>query len=230
MASVQTTISSTAIISEQTTTVSKQLIAEGWCNGDGDGETARLLDTNAPNVCGERYTADQTSGNSSLQTIHVYGVRWYVLGLFSFFSLAQSLIWNCFGPISQSAKLVFDWTDGTIGMFPNASNIANIICMVPFAYLMDVKGLRVSVLGCCFMMAVGAGLRCITSQPTPATWLIMIAQILNGISGTVALAGPPLVSATWFPSSQRATSTAISSIFSSFGVATSFLAGENKLL
>ncbi|XP_041371757.1 solute carrier family 49 member 4-like isoform X2 [Gigantopelta aegis] len=216
-------MASATVVSEQTTMASKQPTAEGWCNGDD--ETAPLLDTNTPTVCGELYTADQTSGNSSLQTIHVYGVRWYVLGLFSLFSLAQSLIWNCFGPISQSAKLVFDWTDGTIGMFPNAANIASIIFMVPIAYLMDVKGLRVSVLGCCFLMAVGTGLQCITSQPTAATWLIMIAQILNGISGTVACAGPPLVSATWFPSNQRATSTAISSIFSYLGMAISFLVG-----
>ncbi|XP_041371759.1 solute carrier family 49 member 4-like isoform X4 [Gigantopelta aegis] len=131
-------MASATVVSEQTTMASKQPTAEGWCNGDD--ETAPLLDTNTPTVCGELYTADQTSGNSSLQTIHVYGVRWYVLGLFSLFSLAQSLIWNCFGPISQSAKLVFDWTDGTIGMFPNAANIASIIFMVPIAYLMDVKG------------------------------------------------------------------------------------------
>ena len=44
-------------------------------------------------------------------------------------------------------------------------------------------------------------------------------------SGTVALGAPPLVSATWFPPSERTTATAIGTLAGSFGIAAAFAVG-----
>ena len=50
-------------------------------------------------------------------------------------------------------------------------------------------------------------------------------QLLNGLAGPVTQAGPPLLSAYWFPSHQRTTATAVAALCGSFGVAMSFLIG-----
>ena len=50
-------------------------------------------------------------------------------------------------------------------------------------------------------------------------------QLLNGLAGPVTQAAPTLLSATWFPSDQRTTSTAIAALCGSVGVAMSFVIG-----
>lgn len=52
-----------------------------------------------------------------------------------------------------------------------------------------------------------------------------IGQFLNGLAGPVTQAGPPLLSAYWFPSHQRTTATAVAALCGSMGVAMSFLIG-----
>ncbi|OWF40666.1 disrupted in renal carcinoma protein 2 homolog [Mizuhopecten yessoensis] len=164
-------------------------------------------------------THDDTS------TRRTYRTRWYVLCLVSIMSCVQNCIWAGWGPIAQSAKVVYGWDDRIIDMLVNAGNIACIVFILPAAWLLDVKGLRVSIVLASVVIAVGSGLRCITSQPIPATWLIFLGQILNGIGGTMAFAAPPLLSGTWFPPQERTTATGIGILFSSAGGALSFLLG-----
>ena len=59
----------------------------------------------------------------------------------------------------------------------------------------------------------------------PSYRLIHIGQFLNGLGAPVAMGGPPLVSSTWFPPTQRATATAISTLMSYVGISVSFLVG-----
>ncbi|XP_067687119.1 solute carrier family 49 member 4 homolog [Haliotis asinina] len=150
----------------------------------------------------------------SLGNIQCYKQRWYVLTVFSYAALLQTATWNTFGPIAQSAKAVFGWSDANVGMLSNWGNILFVVFMFPMAWLMDVKGLRVSMLLCAVTMVLMTAIRCITSKPAPATWLINIAAMINGLASTVPFAGPALLSVTWFPPKERATATAVSAIFS----------------
>lgn len=70
----------------------------------------------------------------------VYSRRWYLLFLFSLSALLWNAVWSTWGPIAQSAKVVYDWTDGDIAMFTWLGNIPFLITMFPSAYLMDVTG------------------------------------------------------------------------------------------
>ncbi|XP_046573352.1 solute carrier family 49 member 4 homolog [Haliotis rubra] len=167
--------------------------------------------------------------NSSLldftREIKSYKRRWYVLGVFAYAALLQAGIWNTFGPIAQSAKAVFGWTDAHIALFYNGGNIGYFIFMFPVAWLMDVKGLRTSMLACAVLLVLATSIRCITSEPVPATWLINISAVMNGVAGTVPMAGPALLSATWFPPKQRATATAMSTVFFYLGMSLGFIIG-----
>ena len=141
-------------------------------------------------------------------------------------ALVWHTIWSTWGPIAQSAKLVYNWDDGDIAMFTWLGNVPFLVLMFPIAYLMDVKGMRVSMVLCCGLMFLGAGLRCFPVDVELATWLIYAGQLLNGIAGTVPLAGPALLSGLWFPSNQRASATAIATVAGYLGSCTSFVVGR----
>ncbi len=79
---------------------------------------------------------------------------------------------------------------------------------------------------CGIMVAVGCGVRCITSQSTPATWLIHIGQILNNFPGPIGMSMAPLLSATWFPIHQRTTATAIAVTMNGLGGGVSYIIGK----
>lgn len=155
----------------------------------------------------------------------VYHRRWYILAVFSLIAGVQAAVWNTWGPITGSAEDVFGWTDGTIALLENWGPIAYILSFLIFSWLLDVKGLRISVLITVLLIFVGTGLRCITSKPEQATWLIHTGQFLNDLAAPVAMGAPPLVSSTWFPPQQRATATAIASLMSYVGISLSFAIG-----
>ena len=52
-----------------------------------------------------------------------------------------------------------------------------------------------------------------------------IGSILNGIAGTVVMAVPPALSATWFPPNQRTIATCIAQVFTQVGTGLSFFLG-----
>ncbi|XP_052807044.1 solute carrier family 49 member 4 homolog [Mya arenaria] len=155
----------------------------------------------------------------------VYMRRWYIVLVFSIGSFIQALGWNTWGPITESAEAVFGWHDSQIGMFANGGNIAFMICVLPFCYFMDVKGIRVSLLMCAVVVFIGTGIRCITMETTAMTWLANAGAVLLGIGGSVPFAGPAKLSSVWFPPDQRATATSIVSFANYFGVAMSFIFG-----
>lgn len=94
-----------------------------------------------------------------------------------------------------------------------------------FHSVIIISGLRVSVLLAAFFELIGTGLRCFSLNNKSQSLLIHIGQFITGLGGPVAMAAPPLVSAAWFPPSQRTTATAISSLACYSGTALSFVIG-----
>lgn len=155
----------------------------------------------------------------------VYGRRWLVLTLFSLLALMQGMVWNFWGPIQNSAVHSYGFTKsdiavlvlwGPVGFFP----------WLLFMWLMDKKGLRASLLLSAFFMLVGAALRSIplTDQHL-RRWLIHGGHFLNGLAGPTIMSAGPFLSTTWFAPDQRATATAVASLFSYLGGAASFIVG-----
>ena len=52
-----------------------------------------------------------------------------------------------------------------------------------------------------------------------------VGHFFNGLGGPVAMGAPPILSAIWFPPKERATATAIGTVFNYLGVALSFIMG-----
>jgi len=160
----------------------------------------------------------------------VYPVRWYILLVFSLLGFAQAMVFNTWGPIANSAKRVFPgWTDATVALLTNWGNICYVIFLVPVCWVMDTKGLRKAVVGSAILVALGTGLRCITMNGFPATVLINLGQIVNGVAVIVVYSGPPLLSCTWFPASERTTATSVSTSLLYLGIAAGSIVGPYVL-
>ncbi|XP_064643405.1 uncharacterized protein LOC135497578 [Lineus longissimus] len=154
-----------------------------------------------------------------------YAARWYILALFSLLGFTQGCIWNCWGPISGSAKLVFEWDNAMIALLSNWGCISSLIASVVIIWLLETRGLRTTILIGTGVLAVGASIRCITMEQPYATWLMNIGAFLEGVYGAAAMAGPCVVSSTWFPVNERTTATAISATANYLGIAAAFILG-----
>merc|ERR1719357_2097714 len=88
--------------------------------------------------------------------------------------------------------------------------------------------LRKTVLLVSGLMAAGTVLRCgRTLYNNPTVFLVSahVGAILNGIAGVTVMAAPPLISSTWFPTSERTTATAINQASNALGNGIAMLVG-----
>ncbi|XP_004569023.1 solute carrier family 49 member 4 [Maylandia zebra] len=163
--------------------------------------------------------------NTNPVNSRVYGRRWLVLTLFSLLALMQGMVWNFWGPIQNSAAHAYGFTKSDIAILV-LWGPAGFLPWLLFMWLMDKKGLRASLLLSTLFMVLGAALRSIplTGQPL-RRWLIHGGQLLNGLAGPTMMSAGPYLSTTWFAPDQRATATAVASLFSYLGGAASFIVG-----
>uniref|UniRef100_A0A3Q2XBI6 Solute carrier family 49 member 4 n=1 Tax=Hippocampus comes TaxID=109280 RepID=A0A3Q2XBI6_HIPCM len=153
----------------------------------------------------------------------VYGRRWLVLSLFSLLALMQGVVWNFWGPIQNSAAHAFGFTKSDIAVLVLWGPVGFVPWLL-FMWLMDKRGLRSSLLLSAFLMLLGAVLRSIPlSDPALRRWLIHGGQLLNGLAGPTIMSAGPFLSTTWFAPDQRATATAVASLFSYLGGAAAFV-------
>ncbi|XP_068921037.1 solute carrier family 49 member 4 [Petaurus breviceps papuanus] len=156
----------------------------------------------------------------------VYRRRWLVLLLFSLLAFLQGLVWNTWGPIQNSARRAYGFSSWDIALLVLWGPIGFLPCFA-FMWLMDKRGLRVTVLLTSFLMVLGTGLRCIpvSSDLVIKKRLIHGGQLLNGLAGPTVMNAAPFLSTTWFSADERATATAIASMLSYLGGACAFLVG-----
>lgn len=155
----------------------------------------------------------------------VFGRRWLVLIVFSCLGFLQGLVWNSWGPIQVSARAVYGFSALDIALLVLWGPIGFLPCFF-FMWMMDKKGLRVTVLLTMAFMVVGGGLRCVpVSDLSLRRRLIHAGQLMNGFAGPTAMNAGPFLSTTWFPPDERATATAIASMLNYLGGAGAFLIG-----
>ena len=135
-----------------------------------------VLDSN--NSANERllevpYT-ESTDNNedNAPRLIRVYKRRYWMLLIFALTAFSQYCAWNTYGPIATTAKTVFHWSNTEIAILASMDPITYLITMIFFSWMMDVKGLRTSLLVSVAFMFVGTGLRCVTSDPRYCIWLV----------------------------------------------------------
>ncbi|XP_052271038.1 solute carrier family 49 member 4-like [Dreissena polymorpha] len=149
--------------------------------------------------------------------------RWYVLSMVSMATIVNNFLWSSWGSISQSTQLAYGWSEETLFWVTNVGNITGFIFALLGVYLVDIKGVRTSMLVCNGAMFLTAATRVITMQHAWATVLLAIGQGINGLATTVTMSMPAAVSNTWFGLSERTTATAVSVLSAAMGGAAALL-------
>ncbi|XP_073329379.1 solute carrier family 49 member 4 [Pagrus major] len=170
-------------------------------------------------------TPSHAETNSHPVNSRVYGRRWLVLTLFSLLGLMQGMVWNFWGPIQNSAVRAYGFSKSDIAVLVLWGPVGFVPWLL-FMWLMDKKGLRASLLLSAFFMLLGSVLRSVPlTDEHLRRWLIHGGQFLNGLAGPTIMSAGPFLSTTWFAPDQRATATAVASLFSYLGSAASFIVG-----
>eukprot|EP00096_Caligus_rogercresseyi_P014918 TRINITY_DN7380_c0_g1_i1.p1 TRINITY_DN7380_c0_g1~~TRINITY_DN7380_c0_g1_i1.p1 ORF type:complete len:450 (-),score=101.18 TRINITY_DN7380_c0_g1_i1:185-1534(-) len=169
---------------------------------------------------------DPLLGDQLPSGTRIYASRWYIVGIFSIFGTIQSWQWSLYAPLNLAVKGSYDWSESSFAMMTNWGNISFIFSIIPMSWILEKKGLRPAVLLCCTLSLLSLSIRCVsTSNPTTFMAFAHIGSIMNGVSGTMVLSAPAVLSSTWFPPSERTIATSISQMFAVFGNALSLLVG-----
>ena len=154
------------------------------------------------------------------------GWRWYCLIIVSGISGLQGGYWANFGPITEAVEPLFGWGDEDIALLANWGPIMFLLAAAPTAWMLDVAGLRTSCIVASALVFVGSVLRCVHVQPdTMGSALMHAGQIVNAVAGPVAMAAGPVLSALWFPPSERTFATAVVGTCNYGGTAAMFVLG-----
>ena len=157
--------------------------------------------------------------------LHKSLFRFYILLLFSGFTFMQGLIWNNWGPIADSADLVYGWDSSVIAILTNLGPIAFVPGLLLFPIIMNLFGLRYGILLGMFLTCLGSVIRIFTTSYPAATIIMYIAHFLNGLAGPASMGACTTISVNWFPCNERTLATGIGGAANYLGVAVSFLIG-----
>ncbi len=114
------------------------------------------------------------------------------------------------GPVTS----VFGWSDDEINWLSNGNNLAVVITSPLWAWLADTKGIRptAQLASVVFLLSMLLPLLLVPEGLVPKRYSLvpaMASEVLNGASATAQNFLPPLISAVWFPDSERTTATAL---------------------
>ncbi|KAI6646555.1 hypothetical protein LOD99_12676 [Oopsacas minuta] len=139
----------------------------------------------------------------------------------------QGLIWNNWGPIADSAEIVYKWDSGgsVIALLTNLGPIAFVPGFILFPIIMNLFGLRYGILLGMLLTCIGAVMRIFTTSYPAATIIMYIAHFLNGLAGPASMGASTTISANWFPYNERTLATGIAGAANYMGVAISFIIG-----
>ena len=172
---------------------------------------------------------DNNTPASSLteKDIQVYPQRWIQLGYLSILALLSD--WICFSVAAapDTYQNSFGHSAASLIDMFLFTNVAS--CFV-VTDVVDKFGMQKSIQGAALLMAAGCWLRSGLSFVVGGNDLVpypvlVLGTLMVGAAQPFFQCTPPLLSAQWFASSERATSTAVALNFNQIGIATAFLVG-----
>jgi MFS transporter, FLVCR family, MFS-domain-containing protein 7 len=153
----------------------------------------------------------------------VYFRRWWMLLMFCMLIICNATMWVTFAPISDIAETYF----GDIGTTTNVNMLAIIfLILYPVGTWLEVicmekYQLRGTILVGGLLSCTGAAMRVLVAiDPTHSSfkyYVMLLGQMLGALAQPLFMNCPALISAAWFPPSERDTSTALGSLSSALG-------------
>lgn len=154
----------------------------------------------------------------------VYNQRWIQLGYLSLLALMSD--WICFSTAASPSTMEAAYPGHSSASLIDMFLFTNVASCFLVTDVVAKIGLGKSIKGASALMAVGCLLRSggFVGSDVPY-WSIVLGTLLVGAAQPFFQCTPPMLSATWFASDERATSTAVALNFNQIGIATAFLVG-----
>lgn len=199
------------------------------------GERTLRKRSNGGGTTTASYTRFEMTANNQMElnedTVpQVYSQRWVQLGYLSILALMSD--WICFSvaAVPSTYEEAFSHSAASLIDLFLFTNVASSFLVTD---IVDKVGLQRAVQTASVLMAVGCWFRSgvsflpiIPQVPHLVPYAsVMIGTVMVGIAQPFFQCTPPVLSATWFAPSERATSTAIALNFNQIGIATAFLVG-----
>lgn len=169
------------------------------------------------------------SSPAAAQEHTLYKIRWYILLVFASLACVQGALCVVWTVVAESSEAAFGWTNSDLSLMMLWLYITYLVGMGPFAWLIQNKGMRVSMILAALLVFLGALCRIVSSTPPLVTWMAHLGHVFNGLAGPVLFSGSAVISSLWFPPHQRATATAVSTVFGFSGGLTVFLLEPNVI-
>jgi len=213
--------------------------------------SSRILMDSTMKTKTTRTRLQATNGDVDYSKIEpkVYKQRWIQLGYLSMLALLSD--WICFSVAAAPATFESAYAGHSAASLIDIFLFTNVASCFLITDIVSKFGLEKSIKFASALMAVGcffrSGFSCFgpllamvgigaaaSSDPAAAAsagadlvpyWSLLTGTILVGAAQPFFQCTPPLLSATWFGSDERATSTAIALNFNQIGIATAFLVG-----
>mmetsp|Transcript_20995 Transcript_20995/g.58120 ORF Transcript_20995/g.58120 Transcript_20995/m.58120 type:complete len:569 (-) Transcript_20995:328-2034(-) len=192
--------------------------------------TRETTTTRIPSSSSALFTANNEIEYDENTVPQVFPQRWVQLGYLSMLALISD--WICFSvaAVPSTYETAFSHSAASLIDMFLFTNVASSFLVTD---VVATIGLQRSVQGAAVLMALGCWFRSglsflpvIPQAPHLMSYAsVVIGTLMVGMAQPFFQCTPPVLSATWFASSERATSTAIALNFNQIGIATAFLVG-----
>jgi Major Facilitator Superfamily len=171
--------------------------------------------------------------NQQQQQPRLYPQRWIQLLYLSLLALLSD--WICFSVAAVPDTFLNNYPTHTAASLIDLFLFTNVLACFTVTDIVARIGLQRAIQGSAILMTMGCWFRSgfdflpfVGSPDTNSLVsypLVVVGTVLVGMAQPFFQCTPPLLSATWFAPSERATSTAVALNFNQIGIATAFLVG-----
>ncbi|XP_046877340.1 feline leukemia virus subgroup C receptor-related protein 2 isoform X1 [Hypomesus transpacificus] len=185
-----------------------------------DVEKLRMMNCLDPTVHTEQGIS--LNVNEPSQPTRLYKRRWFIVCLFSSYSLCNSFQWIQYGIINNIFMRFYNVNTFTIDWMSMIYMLTYIPFIFPVTWLLDKKGLRVIALVATALNCAGTWVKVASVRPDlfPVT---MLGQFCCSLAQVFILGMPSRIASVWFGSEEVSTACSIGVFGNQLGIAIGFL-------
>lgn len=139
---------------------------------------------------------------------HLYRRRWLMLLLFSTVSMSNAYQWIQYSIISDIIMKFYMVEAVAVDMVAMIYMIVYVLLIVPGSWLLEKKGMRVTVLLASFFNCAGAWIKVASARPD-LYWVTALGQCLCAVAQVLTLGIPPRLAAIWFGQNEVSTACSV---------------------
>ncbi|CAG10621.1 unnamed protein product, partial [Tetraodon nigroviridis] len=148
--------------------------------------------------------------------------RWLMLLLFFTVSMSNAYQWIQYGIISNIIMKFYAVEAVAVDMISMVYMIFYILLIVPSSWLLEKKGMRVTLISACVFNSAGAWIKVASARPD-LYWVTLLGQCVCAIGQVLILGIPPRLAAVWFGQNEVSSACSIGVIGNQLGCAIGFL-------